>query len=287
MKYSISLLFILSFFFVACDEAQKESNISLEKIYAWCIVPFDSLERTAEERIDLLQKLGIKKYAYDWREKHLPTMAHELRLAKKSGIDVISVWMWIDDNNDTIDSLSEANETVFSVIDEVAYEGQIWVSFNNNYFKNLSQEQAVYKGARMIEYLSKRAAALQCKVALYNHGDWFGEPQNQIEIIEALPNEELGLIYNFHHAHLQVDRFPYLVKIMSPYIWSINLNGMKIKGPKILAIGEGDHELDMIEVLINNGYQGDYGILGHVEDEDLEKVLLANLKGVQAIFNLH
>jgi len=263
------------------QDTNDESIIDLEKIYAWCIVPYDSLERSPEERIKMLKGLGITKYAYDWRNEHLPFMAEELEFAKKNDVEVIAVWMWIDDKGNSLERLNESNEKVFSVIKEVGYEGQIWVSFNANFFENLSDADAVEKGTNMIAYLSKRASALGCKVALYNHGDWFGEPANQIKIIEALPNEDLGLIYNFHHAHEQIESFNQLVTKMLPYLWGVNLNGMRKGGPKILTIGEGDYEKEMIGQLIKKGYKGDFGILGHVEEGDVEAILKANLNGLK------
>lgn len=267
----------------SCKEKNKEQIIDIENIYAWCIVPFDSLQRSPEERIDMLKRLGIKKYAYDWREENLSSMADELRLAKKNDIDVTAVWIWIDANWDSINGLNSTNEKVFDIVEEVGYKGQIWVSFNANFFENLSDLEAVKKGTEMIAFLSKKANILGCKIALYNHGDWFGEPKNQIKIIEALPNEELGLVYNFHHAHKQIEAFSELVPIMLPYLWNVNLNGLRKEGPKILTIGEGDYENEMINELIKKGYKGDFGILGHVEDADVETILKANLNGLKKI----
>lgn len=281
MKYYILLFFGAIVMMTSCTEKNNGQIIDMENIYAWCIVPYDSLERSPEERINMLKGLGIKKYAYDWREKHLSSMAEELRLAKRNDIEVNAIWMWIDGNSDSIDGLSSSNKKVFNVIEEVGYKGQIWVGINGNFFENLSDPEAVKKGAEMIAFLSKKANALGCKIALYNHGDWFGEPKNQIQIIEALPNEDLGIVYNFHHAHEQIDVFPEMVTMMMPYLWNVNLNGLRKEGPKILTIGEGDYEKEMIALLLEKGYKGDFGILGHVEDADVETILKANLNGLK------
>ncbi len=252
----------------------------MANIYAWCIVPYDSVNRTPKERISMLKELGIKKYAYDWREKHLSTMASELRLAKENDVEVIAVWMWIEEALDSVGNLNEANEKVFDIIEEVNYEGQIWMSFHENYFDGLSDTESVEKGTKMVNYLSDRAKSLNCKLALYNHGGWFGEPVNQIKIIKALPKSDLGIVYNFHHAHHQIDAFPQIVDTMLPFLWYVNLNGLRKEGPKILTIGEGNHEMQMIQTLKEKGYKGDYGILGHVEDADVEEILRANLNGL-------
>jgi len=265
----------------SCNEKTKELIIDIENIYAWCIVPYDSVKRSPRERISMLKQLGIKKYAYDWRAEDLTNMDAELKLAKQNDIDVVAVWMWIDDNWDSVSGLNKSNEKVFNIIEEVDYKGQIWVSFNANFFENLHDTLAVKKGAEMIGYLSNRANSVDCKVALYNHGDWFGEPVNQIKIIKKLPNEDLGIVYNFHHAHKQIETFPKIVNTMLPYLWSVNLNGLRKEGPKILTIGEGDYEMEMIQLLKDNGYGGDFGILGHIEDADVELILRANLNGLK------
>ncbi|HMQ63775.1 MAG TPA: AP endonuclease [Flavilitoribacter sp.] len=280
MKYLLLTLIVLT---AACKETQKKQSLDMTKVYAWCIVPYDSLKRSPAERMAMLKRLGIKKYAYDWRAEHLPQMAEELQLAAENGIEVIAVWMWIDNNSDSTEKLSDANEQVFSVIGEVGYKGQIWVSFNANFFDGLPDEAAVSKGAEMIGSLSRKANSLGCKVALYNHGDWFGEPANQIKIMKALPGEDLGLIYNFHHGRGQIDAFPELVTVMLPYLWSVNLNGVKREGPEIMTIGTGDYEKGMISLLLEKGYTGDFGVLGHVEDRDVEEVLKANLEGLERI----
>ncbi len=281
MKYLPLLLPALLYLSCKTNPATQEMN--LDNIYAWCIVPFDSLERTPEQRIEMLKRLNIKRYAYDWRVKHLESMGRELELAKKNDIEVISVWMWIDAQRDSVGKLNESNEEVFRILEETGYKGQLWVSFHANFFEGLSDQDAVQKGAEMIGFLSKRAEALACNVGLYNHGDWFGEPGNQIKIIEALPDEDIGLIYNFHHGHHQIDAFPELVEVMLPYLWYVNLNGLQKGGPKILTIGKGEHEKEMIDRLLAKGYSGDFGILGHVEEADVEVVLKENLDGLKQL----
>src|SRR5262249_27037481 len=42
-------------------------------LVAWCIVPFDAKKRGPEERAAMLERLGFRRFAYDWRAEHLPT----------------------------------------------------------------------------------------------------------------------------------------------------------------------------------------------------------------------
>ena len=45
---------------------------------AWCIVPFDGHKRGPEERAEMLEKLGFKSFAYDYRAEHIPTFDTEM-----------------------------------------------------------------------------------------------------------------------------------------------------------------------------------------------------------------
>jgi len=257
----------------------------MDNLLAWCIVPFDVNQRTPEERIRMLMELGFKSYAYDWRVDHLATMAEEIRLARENGIDVKAVWLWIDANSDAPGKLSKANETMLGIVKEADLPTQIWAGFNANYFEGLSDEEAVEKGRQMVGYLAVRADEMGCKLALYNHGDWFGEPANQVKIIKRLPDQNIGIIYNFHHAHDQIDRLPEIIEVMKPYLWVVNLNGMRKDGPMILPIGAGDQEARMIDQVLASGFEGPFGILGHVEDADVELILKGNLEGLRSLFD--
>ena len=282
--YRIIVLF-LTLLLISCADETEMSTLNMEDLYAWCIVPFDIKERTPQQRMHMLKKLGFKKYVYDWRTEDLPFMIQEWELAKENDIEILGVWMWLDNRYDQPGQLSKNIEQVFSALRQTDLQTQIWVSFNENFFMNLTDEEAVEKGVKMFDYLATRADSLNCTVALYNHGGWFGEPENQIKIINALPQHDLGLVYNFHHAHTQVERFPELVKLMLPYLNYVNLNGMKKEGPKILPIGKGDREKEMLTLLLDKGFSGPFGILGHVEDADVELVLKENLEGLSSIIN--
>jgi len=300
-KFTIFLIFLISFClgfiflnsFVNADNhiqkndikstqfKSKNIKVNMKDLFAWCIVPYDSKARTPEERIKMLKELGFTRYAYDWREKHLDETAHELRLAKENGINIIAVWIWIEKFEPG--KLSESNEKIMSAIKETGTSTQIWLGFDENYFNNLSQEQSVQKGIKMLRYLDERAKESGSRIALYNHGGWFGEPENQVEMVKQLPDCEIGIIYNFHHGHEQIGRFPELLKIMKPYLWAVNLNGMKKEGPKIITIGEGSEEKRMIQLVLDSGFDGPLGIIGHTEGEDVKEVLQRNLEGLRKL----
>lgn len=190
--------------------------------------------------------------------------------------------MWLDDN-DTVGNLSANNRKVLQALEETGLKTQIWVSFPEDYFDNMTEQQRLEKAANIVGYVRDEAKRLDCKVGLYNHGGWFGRPENLVKIVEALDGNDVGIIFNFHHAHEMIDEFQGLVKLMKPHLWAVNLNGMNADGPKILPIGSGESEAEMLAVLKTYGFNGPFGILGHVEEADVELVLKENLDGLKEV----
>ena len=96
-----------------------------------------------------------------------------------------------------------------------------------------------------------------------------------------MPN--IGIVYNIHHGHEHLDRFPSLFAAMQPYLLTVNLNGMTAEGPKILTLGAGDLELEMLDLIANSGYSNPVGILDHQSERDSLEVLEENLAGLQTL----
>ncbi|APY08229.1 hypothetical protein BWZ20_07900 [Winogradskyella sp. J14-2] len=268
---------------ISC-KTSKINLFSKDNLIPWSIVGFDVKKRSPKERLEMLERLGYNKYAYGNRPEHIPTMQEEWELAKEKGINIKAVWLYINLKKDRVDKLKPQSEVVFKNLKAVGLKTQIWVGFQPNYFNDLSEEESLREAKKMIEYLSKRAKTLGCKIALYNHGGWYGKPENQLKIIKALPNEDLGVVFNFHHAHNDLDDYSENIKKLLPYLWCVNLNGMKTDGPKIITIGKGDLEKEMIQQLLDLGYKGPIGILGHIKGGDPEKILRDNEEGLKDLF---
>ena len=268
---------------IVYPQNRKKSLFDKDNLVAWCIVPFDNQHRNPAQRIQMLKDLGFTKYAYDWRTQHVPSFDEEISLANSADIKIVAVWLWIDKSSDRVGQLSDDNEQVLKIIKESGLKTKLWVGFNNNFFADEPDDLKVTKGVAMLNYLRERTSSFVEGIGLYNHGDWFGEPENQIKILKQLNSEFFGLIYNFHHGHHQMDSFSSLVKKMKPYLWTVNINGMKKDGPQILSVGSGDRELEMLKTLEQTGFHGTIGILGHIEDDDVEKVLQRNLAGLDKL----
>jgi sugar phosphate isomerase/epimerase len=244
-----------------------------ENLVAWCIVPFDSRKRTPAERVEMLKKLGFTKYAYDWRAEHLPTFDEEVGLLKKAGIELTAVWFPAGLNADA--------RALLDVIRKHRVRPQLWVTTGDP--KEKEQAERVKAVAKALQPIAEEADKLGCSVALYNHGGWFGEPENQLAVIEVLNRKNVGMVYNLHHGHDHLDRLPDRLKAMLPHLLAFNLNGMtkdgEKQGKKILPLGAGELDLGLLKLLAKSGYQGPVGILGHTQD-DAEERLRDNLDGL-------
>tara|TARA_B100000459_G_C8420964_1_gene133132 strand:- start:245 stop:439 length:195 start_codon:yes stop_codon:yes gene_type:complete len=53
--------------------------------------------------------------------------------------------------------------------------------------------------------------------------------------------------------------------------------------PKILPIGQGEHDIEMIKILKGSNYDGPIGILDHRSDTDTKTALKLNLTGLKDI----
>jgi len=253
-----------------------------ENLVAWCIVPFDGKKRGPEERAVMLESLGLRRLAYDYRAEHIPTWDQEMDALKKHGIELVAWWF-----PGTLDAEAKQALDLFRRHD---VKPQLWISGAGAPVKDAADQEArVESEAARIQTLATAADALGLKVGLYNHGGWFGEPENQIAIIDRLKRKgitNVGIVYNLHHGHSHLDRFEALMAQMKPHLLALNLNGMvrngdKI-GKKIMVLGEGEEDVRLIKVIRESGWSGPIGILNHT-DEDAEVRLKANLQGLEEL----
>ncbi len=244
-----------------------------DNLVAWCIVPFDAKKRTPAQRVEMLQRLGFTNFAYDWRAEHLPSFNEEVALLKKAGIELTAVWFPAN--------LGPDAQKLLAVIREHRVKPQLWVTMGEPAGANHAEKVAA--AAKVIRPIAEEAQKLGCSVALYNHGGWFGDPDNQLAVLELLKLKNVGIVYNQHHGHEHLDRFPKLLNKMMPHLLAVNLNGMSQNGDKIgkkiLPLGQGELDLELLKAVKASGYKGPIGILGHTQD-DAEERLRDNLDGL-------
>ncbi len=251
-------------------------HFARENLVAWCIVPFDAKKRGPEERAVMLKKLGFTRFAYDYRAEHIPTFDAEMEALKKQGIELTAWWFPT--------TLNDEARGILDVLRRHKLKPQLWVTGGGEPTKTAEEQAACVKAeAARIRPIAEEAAKIGCSVALYNHGGWFGEPENQLAIIKELALPNVGIVYNLHHGHDHLARFPELLKRMLPHLVCLNVNGMmpdgERRGQKILPLGQGELDLAILKTIRDSGYHGPIGILGHTQD-DAEVRLLDNLDGL-------
>jgi sugar phosphate isomerase/epimerase len=246
---------------------------------AWCLVPFDAAKRGPEDRAAMLQKLGFSKFAYDYRAEHIPTFDAEVEACKRHGIE-ISAW-WFPT------TLNAEARLILAVLGRHKLRSQLWVMGGGEPVKSPEEQAArIESEAKRLKTIAEAAAGIGSTVALYNHGGWFGEPENQIAIIGRLRQQgvtNIGIVYNLHHGHDHVDRFPELLERMKPHLVVVNINGTVRNGDKvgkkILPLGLGELDLGLLKTIRDSGWNGPIGILNHT-DEDAGARLADNLDGL-------
>ena len=267
----------------ACTSGYSGSDSLFEKenLIAWCIVPFDAENRGPQERAEMLDDLGITNFAYDYRDEHIPSFKEEILTLKDHHIKLGAVWLWVDPNWE--EPLKSAGREIFDILRETGTKTEIWLGLPDNAFEGLPDEESLFIAVKVVREILKEAAEIGCSIALYNHGGWFGEPGNLVRIIDAVGSDKVKIVYNFHHGHQQVEQFGTYLEMMLPYLSTININGMRVEGPKIITLGEGDRELEMLRIIRTSGYSGPIGIIGHTDGEDIRVVLERNLKGLEEL----
>lgn len=254
-------------------------NFKTENLVCWCIVPFDAKNRGPAERAKMVRELGMRRVAYDWREKHIPEFEQEILEYKKNGIEYFAFWGW--------------HKSMSSLIKKHKIAPQIWQIYNG---KLDGGDQAnLEKAVSQFAPIAKLANDHGLQFGIYNHGGWAGRPENLVAICKELRGqrglENVGVVYNFHHGHGDIKNFKQAFEVVKPYLLCVNINGMteeakvnpKTHENKILPLGTGLHERRMIEIVIRSGYEGPIGVLGHRAEMDAKQAVGLNLQGLEAM----
>jgi len=261
------------------------SVFSKDNLLAWCIVPFDARERSPKERAEMLQRLGIRALAYDWRERDIETFDEELHQLRAHGIRLAALWLSGGNPKDEKSVWDDPMlRAVLKFIERNDLNIEVWKTFGSGDLDAIADLDARYDaGADQINVLAKVFNDLGCSYGIYNHGGWGGEPQTMVEIAKRVDSEGVGIVYNFHHGHEHMPLMPDAFTAMLPYLMCVNLNGVTPGGPKILPLSEGEEDLNILRMVQDSGYAGPIGILDHRPDTDAEFSLTQNLDGMQRL----
>ena len=282
MRHLLLLLLLSAVVTPPSARAADYSLFARTNLVAWCIVPFDAKKRGPEERAAMLERLGLHRFAYDYRAEHIPTFDAEMEALKRHHIELTAWWF--------PGAMNAEATNILDVLKRHHLTPQLWV-MGGGVTAHTPEEQArnVEAEVKRLRPIAEAASKIGSQVALYNHGGWFGEPTNQLAILERLRAggvTNVGIVYNLHHGHEHLDRLPALLAQMKPHLLAFNLNGMvrdgEASGKKILPLGQGDLDLKLLRMLRDSGWRGPVGILNHT-DADAETRLLENLDGLNAL----
>ena len=256
----------------AADSSAEKSVFAKSNLTAWCIVPFDAAKRGPLERAEMLNRLGIRKFAYDWRSEHVPTFEEEIVQIRKHSIEYVA--------------FMGTHPKLIPLLVKHKVVPEFWTVVLTPDGK--SDEERIASAVKQVWPMVEKTRELGWKFGLYNHGGWGGEPANMVAFVKRLRQEcksdHVGIVYNFHHGHDHIKDFAEVFALMQPYLLCLNLNGMNDGAkPKILPVGSGQHEQAMMEIVKRAGYRGPIGILGHRVEVDAEVALKQNLDGMKKV----
>ena len=262
------------------------SAFAKSNLHVWAYEEYDAVKRSPEQRARLLKELGISKAGYICRNAaRVAEFEAYVQAYQKEGIELIAVWTPVNTEN----PLEEPQISVFlDVVDRQKLRVQWWLTLEED-FNDLPAASRVERAVARLRPLVIEANRRGCRLVLYGHGrtKWFTQSENQIAILErlkeAMPAAQLGIVYNFHQSHAQMNRLEKVFPRLKPHLVAVNLNGMHSSGPQIATLGNGDSETEMIEVIFKSGWRGPVGIIGHNRSADVKQTLQANLDGLRSI----
>jgi hypothetical protein len=173
---------------------------------------------------------------------------------------------------------------VLGVLKQHHTKTQLWTPLSPDAsFDALPEREKIELGAQALGYLAGRADKLGCSVALYGNGGWMGEPENELRILQRVHMKNVGLVYNFEHGRDQMDRFAQFFPELAPHLMAVILNGMRKGGPTVITVGDGERELEMLEVIRKSDYHGPVGIMNLNRNRDAEVGLKLNMEGLKKL----
>lgn len=229
----------------------------------------------------MLHELGFRHFAYDWRDEHIPTWDQELDALQRHGIELTAFWC-----SSSLDPIHDPKtQQIVDFLRRRRVATQLWIMLpDQQLMRTENVDQRMDQAAEALRTLAQQVEPLGCRVGLYNHGGWVGQPATMVGIMERLhdlPN--VGIVYNFHHSHEDLADFPGALRAMKPYLMCLNLNGTSPEGPKIQTIGEGSLDRQILSWIRQAQYTGPIGILDHREQMDARESLQLNLQGLSRL----
>ena len=285
------LLIVITPVFQSCTNTREPTVEAAtigaeERLMAWAFLAFDTEERTPIERAQMLKRVGFTRCGYEGHPRYVGQLEDHIIAYRDLGIELVGIYMEIREE-DPLEQ--ETIKGIINILQRQQYKTQFWLTVKDALLETTPEEARVEKVCSLVGPIAKVVMPMGCKIAMYNHGGWTGNPKNQVDVVRKLGEsynpDSLGIVLNFHHAHPYIDQFSEFFAQVKPYLFVLNTNGMRVKqnekgieipDPKILPLGEGDHEMEMLRVVRESGYDGLIGVIDHTRGVDPEFNLKRN-----------
>jgi len=269
-----------------CQAIQTTDVFAKGSLFAWNFIAFDSVHRTPLEQVQMLNRLGIQRMGIEWSGSHIQSFDQEIAAMRENHIAIQGFWvrgnMHPERNKPT--AIDGDVELVLATLERNKLSTQIWDPFDaDGEFMALSEPERLKRAVEAVRYVAKRAARINCSVAIYSHGGWMGEPENELEVVKQVGMPNVGIVYDYEHARPQMNRFPEFFPKLVPHLWAVILNGMQDGGPPVITLGDGDRDLELTRVIYQSGYRGPIGLVNHDGSRDAEVGLRMNLVGLKRL----
>lgn len=233
-----------------------------DNLVAWCAAPpWDAKQRNSEERAQMLQDLGFRYFAFNWRDKNIPTFDAEIEALDRHHIKLLG-WAVYGAKNPAV-------KDIFAAFKRHGVHTELWdmeTGMKPAQTPAEQQERINEVVARVLP-LAREAEACGCQVELYNHNGWCGIEDNQLAVIRRLKTEgvNVGMVYNFSHAHDAAHddtvNFPALWNRIKSHVVEVNITGMGPDWKKEIYPSQGDRELGMMRTIEESGWRGPVGVI--------------------------
>jgi hypothetical protein len=240
----------------------------VETLAAWCVVPYDDRDRSPEDRAHTLRDLGFDGLAWDWRDDHVPQFEEQLEALLANGLDLTAIWAPVPDG-----VVTPALEAQVRTASDRGLAPQLWACAEFGAPGAVTEDADPGLYADRLEPLARLAAENGLRIALYNHLGWYGEPLNQLRVLEELERRGHaghGMAYMQHHGHAHIDDFAELWPQFQHKVIALGLNGMRDGAHwgdgKVLPYGHGPRDLELARVIASSGWRGPVALIGHTMD---------------------
>jgi sugar phosphate isomerase/epimerase len=211
----------------------------------------------------MLEDLGFRAFAYDWRDRDIPTFDAEIGALQRHHIRLLAWWF-------PLEAADPRARTLLETFRRHGVHPQLWATqFMAGAAPKTPEEQAqrVQTAAQHLEALAALARPYGCLVELYNHNGWFGLEDNELAVLARLQADGVtgvGMVYNFSHArdalHDDSRDFPALWSRIRDHVVAVNVTGLHWEAQHVYP-SQGDQELAMMRTIEQSGWHGPVGLI--------------------------